>query len=399
LSSRRTNAKGYFLNNEDFIVVRLKRELRGCSSFAINASDSSLSEGEQIFSATGYQRHTLNKISGRDPVLAKGTIRSVSSGVWGGAPFYYADVDLDEGGSGGAVFARKDGRPVADDDGRLIQRGILVAVGPHARNGKPYSEERNYTIVIGLQREFRDLVEGKAHKPAAVAPAPCLHGEAAKITVISEAVPLPQPETIAPFLEQDACSGEATPGGVAGKADAKCIKLARELKKLAKGIETLAASSRGKEQRQFKLKNDTSCPICFTYSRCNDYGCWDEAVKASAKSTLFAGLSARAPVIKNPQFCGSGPVFADVRPPLPPRKPALARIESPATAADSPPPLPPRKPERTLTGTAEAREQAAEPDALFSAAKAKANREGVWTLTAEDIRGLSLEQIKELRGH
>jgi hypothetical protein len=39
-----------FLNNEDFIVVRLKRELEGCSSFAINDSDSSLSEGEQIFS-------------------------------------------------------------------------------------------------------------------------------------------------------------------------------------------------------------------------------------------------------------------------------------------------------------------------------------------------------------
>ncbi len=126
---------GYFLNNEDFIVVRLKRELQGCSSFAINASDSSLSEGEQIFSATGYQRHALNKISSREPVLAKGTIRSVSNAFFGGPPFYYADIDLDEGGSGGAVFALKDGRPVSDDEGRLILRGILVAVGPHARNG------------------------------------------------------------------------------------------------------------------------------------------------------------------------------------------------------------------------------------------------------------------------
>ncbi|HUU26085.1 MAG TPA: trypsin-like peptidase domain-containing protein, partial [Methyloceanibacter sp.] len=96
--------KGYFLNNEDFVVVRLKRALKDCNAFAINGTDSSLSEGEQVFSATGTQRRTLNKISSREPVLAKGTIRSVSSGVFGGAPFYYADIDLDEGGSGGAVF-------------------------------------------------------------------------------------------------------------------------------------------------------------------------------------------------------------------------------------------------------------------------------------------------------
>jgi hypothetical protein len=51
------------------------------------------------------------------------------------------------------------------------------------------------------------------------------------------------------------------------------------------------------------LKNDTSCRICFTYNRCNDYGCWDETVRLSAESTLFAGAGERAPVIKNPQFC------------------------------------------------------------------------------------------------
>lgn len=385
--------RGFFLNNEDFIVVRLKRELKDCSSFAINDSDSSLSEGEQIFSATGYQRHSLNKISGREPVLAKGKIRSASSGVFGGPPFYYADIDLDEGGSGGAVFALKDGRPVSDDEGRLILRGILVAFGPHAKNGRPYSEERNYTIIVGLQAEFRDLVEGKAHKPVALEQAPCLQGGAAKIDVISESVPSTQSESLAPLLQQDACSSEA------GKADANCTKLAKELKKLAKGIETLAATQRVKEKHQFKLKNDTSCPICFTYSRCNDYGCWDKVVRASGKSTLFAGVGVRAPVIKNPQFCRSGRLLADVGPPLPPRKPALAHIKSAATDAESPPPLPPRKPEQTLTGVADSGEYAVEPKAVFLAAKEKAKREGVWTLTAEDIRGLSLGQVRELRGY
>jgi hypothetical protein len=382
--------KGYFLNNEDFIVVRLKRELKGCSAFALNGSDSSLSEGEEIFSATGYQRNALNKISSREPVLATGKIRSVSSGFFGGPPFYYGEIDLDEGGSGGAVFALKDGRPVLDDDGRIVQRGILVAHGPKARNGQPYSEERNYTIIIGLQEEFRDLVEGKAQRPpVGVERAFCNEGETAKIDVISEAVPEPLPDTMAPLLQQDACGGEA------GEANANCTKLANQLKDLAKGIETLAASSasssRGNAERQFKLRNGTSCPVCFTYNRCNEYGCWDEAVRASAKSTLFAGVSARAPAIRNPQFCNSGQLLAAWRPPLPPKRPA-------------PPPLPSRKPEPVLIGVADTRNDPVAPDAMlptakFLAAKVKAKREGVWTLTDEDIRGLSPEQITELRGY
>ena len=142
--------KGYVLNNEDFIVVRLKRDLEGCSAFALNDADASLPEGEPILSVTGHQLHTLNKISDREPVVAKGNIKRVLDGVLGGPPFYYADLDLDDGGSGGAVFALKDGRPVADDDGRLVLRGISVAYGLRAKNGKPYSEERNYTVIIGL---------------------------------------------------------------------------------------------------------------------------------------------------------------------------------------------------------------------------------------------------------
>ncbi len=361
--------KGYFLNNEDFIVVRLKRGLRGCSSFAINGSDISLSEGEEVFSVTGRQRRMLNKMTDREPVLAKGTIKSASKGVAGGPPFYYADIDLDEGGSGGAVFALKDGRPVTDDGGYLILRGILVAVGPRGRSGKPYSEERNYTIVVGLQAEFRELVEGKAQLPVALEPAPCLEHETAEITVISELVPAP-PQTLAPFLRQDACDRET------GAANDTCAKLAKDLKQLAKGIEKLAGARRGKEKRQFKLRNDTSCPICFTYERCNDFGCWDEATRASGKSTLFAGVRARAPVIKNAQFCNSGRLLANQGPPLPPRKPEH---------------IPPE--------LVEFRQRGAAPEAMFAAVQEKAKRQGVHTLTPEDIRGLSLDQIRALRGY
>jgi hypothetical protein len=297
--------KGYALNNEDFIVLRLKRELAGCSSFALNDADSSLREGDQILSVTGRQRRMLNKISDREPVLARGKIRRVLDGVLGGPPFYYSDIDFDVGGSGGAVFVLMDRRPrfphaahayavpVADDEGRLVLRGISVAYGPRAKSGKPYSDEQNYTIMVGLQADFRDLVEGKAHKPAAVEPTPCLQGEAAKINVILESVPSAQSEAIAPLLQQRACNREATPGRKAGKAKANCT---------AKGLK-LAAAQRVKEKNQFTLKNDTSCRICFTYNRCNDYGCWDEAVRLNSKSSLLAGAGERAPVIKTPQFC------------------------------------------------------------------------------------------------
>jgi hypothetical protein len=296
--------KGFVLNNEDFVVLRLKRELAGCNGFALDGSDSSLRVGEPILSVTGQQLHSLNKISNREPVLATGRIRRALEGVLGGPPFYYADIDLDEGGSGGAVFALTDRSsqfpqgerpllsPVSDGDGRLVLRGISVAYGPRAKSGKPYSDERNYTIVIGLEAEFRDLVMGKAFEPA-VEPAPCLQGGTAKINVISESVAPTQPETL-PLLQQKVC-GEAKPGRKAGKANANCTRLAKGSKR--------AASPRVKEKRAFTLKNDTSCRICFTYNRCNAYGCWDQAVRLSAKSSLSAGMGEGAPAIKNPQFC------------------------------------------------------------------------------------------------
>ena len=298
--------KGYAFNNEDFVVLRLKRELQGCSPFAIDDSDSSLREGQPILSVTGQQRRTLNKISSREPIIAKGRIRRVLDGVLGGPPFYYSDIDFDVGGSGGAVFALMDDRPrfphagrsqaapVADEEGRLILRGISVGYGPQAKSGKAYGE-RNYTIVIGLQADFRDLVIGKAHAPAFVQPAACLQGEAAKIDVTSEPVASTQSEALAPSLEQYACSGKATPGRKAGKANADCTRLAKGLK--------LAASKPAKAKHEFTLRNATNCRICFTYNRCNDYGCWDEAARLSSKSSLFAGVGEQAPAIKNPQFC------------------------------------------------------------------------------------------------
>jgi hypothetical protein len=86
-------------------------------------------------------------------------------------------------------------------------------------------------------------------------------------------------------------------------------------------------------------------------------------------------------------------------PPLPPRKPELAHIKPPATDAESPPPLPPRKSEQTPTSASDSREHAVEPEGKFMAAKEKAKREGVHSLTSEDIDGLSDEQIKQLRGY
>ena len=373
--------KGYVFNNEDFAVLRLKRELEGCSAFAINESDASLPEGEQVFSVTGHQRRMLNKMSRREPVLAKGTIRNAFDGFFGGPPFYHADIDFDVGGSGGAVFALKEGRPVSDDEGRLVLRGIMVAYGLQAKNNRPYSEERNFTIVVGLQAEFRDLVKGKARKPDPVEQATCLQGGPAKIDVIAEDFsPLMQSLTVAPSLGQHACSRESEPDRKAAKTSV-CTKLEKELKEFARLERT--ATRRAKGKHEFRLKNATTCPICFTYDRCNGYGCWDEPVRLSGKSMIFAGVREQAPEIKNAQFCES--------------KPALAAIRSPADAES--PSLPSRKPGQTPTGAVGSPEGAVDAEAKFLAAKEKAKRVGVQLLTAEDIRGLSLDQIRELRGY
>ena len=74
-----------------------------------------------------------------------------------------------------------------------------------------------------------------------------------------------------------------------------------------------------------------------------------------------------------------------------------------STQPSSVPPLPPRKPEQDHSPTSETREGSGtveqETEAKFKAAEAKAKREGVHSLTSEDIEGLSDEQIKELRGY
>lgn len=115
-----------------------------------------------------------------------------------------------------------------------------------------------------------------------------------------------------------------------------------------------------------------------------------KAVSQRPKRTRATSGKPTQVVRKLPESTGPSSV-----PPLPPRKPELAHIKSPATDAESPPPLPPRKSEQS----GDSREHAVEPEGKFMAAQEKAKREGVHSLTSEDIEGLSDEQIKQLRGY
>ena len=74
-------------------------------------------------------------------------------------------------------------------------------------------------------------------------------------------------------------------------------------------------------------------------------------------------------------------------PPLPLRKPSQAKSPTPPSPNASVPPH----------GTAD--EVRHDAEASFKAAQAKAKLSGVHTLTQKDIEGLSLEQIKQLRGY
>jgi hypothetical protein len=93
-------------------------------------------------------------------------------------------------------------------------------------------------------------------------------------------------------------------------------------------------------------------------------------------------------------------------------KASVVKLSSPPNKLREPtterpvPPLPPKKPEQSPSATpasVPSREDSGtveqEREAKFNAAEAKAKREGVEALTSEDIDGLSLEQIKKLRGY
>jgi hypothetical protein len=77
---------------------------------------------------------------------------------------------------------------------------------------------------------------------------------------------------------------------------------------------------------------------------------------------------------------------------------------SKSSSAEPPPPLPQRRPEQASTNApapshegSNIVEQAKE--AKFKAAEAKAKREGVDSLTRQDIEGLTPEQLKKIRGY
>ena len=177
-----------------------------------------------------------------------------------------------------------------------ILRGISVAYGLRAKNGKPYSDERNYTVIIGLEAEFRDLVEGKGQMPPAVEPAPCGQGGAAKINVIvGRCSRRASRKRLQPRFSPPRAAAKRRPAAKPERRKPIVRSSPRGLKR--------AAAQRVKENHEFTLKNDTSCTICFTYDRCNHYGCWDEAMRLSGKSSLSAGVREQAPAIKNPQFC------------------------------------------------------------------------------------------------
>ena len=74
-------------------------------------------------------------------------------------------------------------------------------------------------------------------------------------------------------------------------------------------------------------------------------------------------------------------------PPLPLRKPSQAQSPTPPS------------PNASVSPHGTADEVRHDAEASFKAAQAKAKLSGVHTLTQKDIDGLSLEQIKQLRGY
>ena len=156
------NNAGFYFNNFDYVVVRLKTKLAGCNSFGIDKAGSLLELGNQFFSVTTNQKGMLNPISSKEPVVARGEIKQVFEGAFDGPSMYWTDVDLGGGGSGGAIFALdRQGNLVVGEDGRLAMKAMATASGTGAKNGQPYKGELrrgNQSILIGLDSTFMKVI-------------------------------------------------------------------------------------------------------------------------------------------------------------------------------------------------------------------------------------------------
>ncbi len=155
------NRTSFQLNNFDYVALHLKTPLSGCNAFGIDKSASSLQTGDEVLSVTASQIGMLNPISSKEPVVAKGEIKQVFEGAFGGPSMYWTDVDTASGASGGGIFAlNRQGDLEVGDDERLVLRAMVIAAALGAKNGQPYNGELqtgNQSILVGLDSSFMEL--------------------------------------------------------------------------------------------------------------------------------------------------------------------------------------------------------------------------------------------------
>jgi hypothetical protein len=146
--------------------------------------------------------------------------------------------------------------------------------------------------------------------------------------------------------------------------------------------------------------------VSLTLGGCSPYseGTYVEAPPSALRHPIKASAVKASPLpVRKPREPTKA---SSVKPPLPVRK----HPEATEVSSLKPPPLPLRKPSQAqspmppslsasvrLHGAVDEGRQ--EVEARFKTAQAKAKLSGVHTLTQEDIKGLSPEQIKELRGY
>jgi hypothetical protein len=108
-------------------------------------------------------------------------------------------------------------------------------------------------------------------------------------------------------------------------------------------------------------------------------------VRRSSKPTKVSSVKIPSPPVR--KVPNPIKVSSLKPPPLPLRKPSQAQSQTPPS------------PNASVSPHGTADEVRHDAEASFKAAQAKAKLSGVHTLTQKDIDGLSLEQIKQLRGY
>ena len=143
----------------DKVVVRLRKPIPLCDPYELPDSSDPPAVGTQLVALTYRQLGLERKFDGSEPLAYHCNVTRTFSARHGGPSMFYSNCDANGGASGGFNLTR-------NADNKLAVSGMFIRTGK-SEDGKPYDESnKNYTISVGTNADFLELVAQPGVKPA-----------------------------------------------------------------------------------------------------------------------------------------------------------------------------------------------------------------------------------------